>query len=124
MVKNIEAAKELVEKYREITMEKLKEVSDELYAEYEDDYTYEEVLHRITGFGRISTCILCKEINHMCEYCIHYKHQDSYDSSCPCANSETYRAFDEVDDLDGLYDAIQARADYIASLIQMEENDN
>lgn len=94
-----------------------------LYAKYKDNYTYEEVLRRITGFGSISTCILYKEINHMCEYCIHYKHQDSYDR-CPCANSETYRALEEVDDLDRLYDAIQARADYIASLIQMEENDN
>lgn len=124
MVNNIEAAKRLVRKYREITMEELKEVSNELYAEYEDDYTYEEVLNRITGFGNMSTCILCKDIERKCEYCIHYNHQDDYGSSCPCVNSETYRALDYVDSLDELYEAIQDRANYIESLIQIEENDN
>lgn len=121
MVKNLESAKELVELYRSITIEQLKEVYNKLYTE--DGAYFEGVIHEITGFGSVRTCHLCKPINGFCPDCIHGQ-GESYTMVCPCINDETYENIENAESIQDLYDAIQARADYIESLIKRVENGN
>lgn len=122
MVKNLEAAKELVELYRSITKEQLTETYEELIDE-EDEVYYEDVLHHITGFGCVYSCHLCKPINGNCLYCIHGQELE-YVIDCPCIYDETYENIADAESIEELYDAIQDRADYLESLIKELENDN
>lgn len=122
MVKNIEAAKELVELYRNITKEQLEEIYEKLLEE-EDEVEYMGVLHNITGFGSIYSCHLCKPITGHCLDCIHGQELD-YLINCPCIYDETYENIEDADSIDSLYYAIQDRANYLESLIKKLENDN
>lgn len=54
-IKNLDAARRLVKKYRSITREEL-----ESNAHEDDDY-WHEALSRITGFGSLRNCCLCNE---------------------------------------------------------------
>lgn len=121
MVENIEAAKKLVELYRSITIEQLKEVYNKLYIE-DDTIYFEDVLHEITGFGSTKTCHLCKPINGHCSDCIHGR--ENYTADCPCIYDETYENITDAESIETLYYAIQDRADYIESLINKLEHDN
>lgn len=121
MVKNLEAAKELVKLYRSITIEQLEEVYNKLCKE--DKFNvFEDVLHEITGFGSTKTCHLCKPINGNCSDCIHGG--ENYTAECPCIYDETYENIADAESIKDLYYAIQDRADYIESLIKGVENDN
>lgn len=122
MVKNIEAAKELVELYRNITIEQLKEVYEEL-CESREDIFFEDILHDITGFGSIASCHLCQPIEGHCSQCIHGEGLATTGAS-PCTYHETYENIEESGSIHELYNAIQDRADYIESLIKKLENDN
>ena len=122
MVKNIEAAKELVELYRNITIEQLKEVYEKL-CENGEDIFFEDVLHDITGFGSISSCHLCQPIEGRCSQCIHGEGLATTGGS-PCIYDETYENITDAESIEDLYDAIQDRADYIESLIKGVENGN
>lgn len=122
MVKNLEAAKELVELYRSITIEQLEEVYNKLYIGDNTVY-FEDVLHEITGFGSTKTCHLCKPINGHCPDCIHGG-EENCTAECPCIYDETYENITDAESIEDLYDAIQARADYIESLIKGVENGN
>lgn len=121
MVRNLEAAKELVELYRSITKEQLEEVYNKLWLE-EDVVYFENILHEITGFGSSRTCHLCKPINGYCPDCIHGG--KSCTAECPCVYDETYGNIEDSESIEDLYDAIQDRADYLESLIKKLENDN
>lgn len=119
MVKNIEAAKELVELYRNITIEQLKEVYEKL-CENGEDIFFEDVLHDITGFGSISSCHLCQPIEGRCSQCIHGQGLATTGGS-PCIYHETYENIADSGSIHELYNAIQDRADYIESLIKKLE---
>lgn len=71
-VKNLDAAKQLVNEYRSITLEQIEKVADNIDS---DDEFGLSVLRNITGFGSINTCILCSAMGHplpeRCEGCIH-----------------------------------------------------
>lgn len=122
MVKNLEAAKELVELYRSITIEQLEEMYNKLYEE-DDEVFFENILHEITGFGSVSSCHLCKPIGGYCQNCIHGQWEDCT-ANCPCIDNETYENIADAESIEELYDAIQDRADYLESLIKELENDN
>lgn len=127
-VKNLDAARRLVEKYRSITRKELEDNA------CEDDRCY-EVLSKITGFGSLKNCCLCKECykeetysetDHPdCTKCLY-----SWDSDCdnkwgiPCIDQDTYCDIHNAESLDELYEAIQNRADFIENLIKEIENDN
>lgn len=121
MVKNLEAAKELVELYRNITIERLEKVYQELCDK--EEIHYEDVLHSITGFGSISSCHLCKPIGGYCPNCIHGQWEDCT-ANCPCIDNETYENIADAESIEDLYHAIQDRADYLENLIKQIENDN
>lgn len=121
MVKNLEAAKELVELYRSITIEQLEEMYNKLYEE-DDEVFFENILHEITGFGSVSSCYLCKPIGGRCPDCIHG--QGVCTVASPCAFDETYENIIDAQSIEDLYDAIQDRADYLENLIKQTENGN
>lgn len=121
-VDNLGAARRLVEKYRSITKEELESNA------CENDECWYEVLSKITGFGSLKKCYLCKECGYIagdpdCSKCLHS--WNNTDGSCvPCINQDTYCAIHEAESLDELYEAIQNRADFIEDLIKEIENDN
>ena len=128
-VKNLDAARRLVEKYRSITREELEDNA------CEDDCCY-EVLSKITGFGSLKKCCLCKECYKEevygeascpdCTKCLYFWNNDGYDKwwSVPCVDQDTYCDIHNAESLDELYEAIQNRADFIENLIKEIENDN
>lgn len=118
-VKNLDAAKSLVKKYRSITSEYLKEVLE--------NCEIGGVLERTTGFGRFRTCCLCSAIGRKfmigeCRTCIHYV--SGLGESTPCIEHHTYSDIREAESIDELYTAVQKRADYIELLIKFVENGN
>lgn len=123
-IKNLDAARRLVKKYRSITREEL-----ESNAHEDDDYWHEE-LSRITGFGSLRNCCLCNECGYEagdpdCTGCLYSWNKDNVNKfSVPCINQYTYCATYIAESLDELYEAIQNRADFIENLIKEIENDN
>lgn len=127
-IKNLDAAKRLVEKYESITREELESNARE------DEDLWHNVLFRITGFGSLKKCCLCKECynedsnessNPNCTKCLYSWNTDSVNSwSIPCVGQDTYRDICDAESLDELYEAIQNRADFIENLIKEIENDN
>lgn len=121
-INNLDAARRLVEKYRSITREELESNA------CEDDECWYEVLSKITGFGSLKKCYLCKECGYMagdpdCSKCL-YSWNTGGECCVPCINQDTYCAICEAESLDELYEAIHNRADFIEGLIKEIENDN
>lgn len=113
----IDAAKELIQEYKNITLEQLEEF-------YEDIVNFEDgkdVLHEITGFGYIGTCILCIHAECKCENCIH-KYNPNWENKreFPCTN-DSYNKMSNAKDADALYKAIQKRIKYLEKLISYAE---
>jgi len=125
-VKNLEAAKKLVKKYRSITKKDL----EEAYMSGNRVGHVFEALSQITGFGDIYKCSLCTAITlynidyEACSFCIHNvsSNDDSKFPQCTC--STTYDAIEDANDFDELLIAIKDRADYLEKLIKKVENDN
>lgn len=121
-INNLDAARRLVEKYRSITREELESNA------CEDDKYWYEVLSKITGFGSLKKCYLCKECGYIagdtdCSKCL-YSWNTSGECCVPCIEQDTYRNIRDAESLDELYEAIQNRADFIEALIKEIENDN
>ena len=121
-VNNLDAARRLVEKYRSITKKDLKSNACK-----NDEYCY-EVLSKITGFGSLKKCYLCKECGYTagnpdCNKCL-YSRNNTIRSGFPCIKQDTYCDIHDAESLDELYEAIQNRADFIEDLIEEIENDN
>lgn len=123
-IKNLEAAKKLVNDYRSITIKKIHDTSSKL-GECED---FSDVLYHITGFGGIESCCLCKYIdvdgiNRECPGCIHNLSGKKY-HCFPCINHPSYHTLRLSENPEELLIAIQERADYLEELIKKAENDN
>lgn len=128
-INNLDAARHLVKKYRSITRGELEDNARE------DDCCY-EALSRITGFGSLKNCCLCKECYKKeaygeascpdCTKCLYSWNNDSCDKwyHVPCVDQDTYCDIHNAESLDELYEAIQNRADFIENLIKEIENDN
>ena len=116
-VKNLEEAKALVEKYRDIVNN---------HEDYDlpdsGDLDYDGVLYQMTGFGKMQTCTLCKAVYDDCSVCIHSTAKipekiikcldDKY-----LGGSGTYDAIFNADDTDSFLDALNNRANYLETLI-------
>ena len=117
MVNNLKEAKELLEKYKSITLEQLEEAYDEEYL----TKTGNVVLNKITGFGETSSCILCLAVNEVCENCIYsFRIQER---SVPCL----YKVYNEICNAlnaEDLFVAIQKRISYLTKVIKWYENSN
>jgi hypothetical protein len=113
-MKNIEAAKELLEKYKSITLEQLmKEQKNHCYFGKGGI-----VLHRITGFGS-GNCVLCKSVHSICKNCI-YSFREVYEPHVPCIDV-IYKEIEKAKSAEELYNAIQKRISYLTHVIEWYE---
>ena len=61
----IEAAKKLIDRYRSITVDEVKNI-------WTGHNTGELVARRLTGFGRKNQCSLCQSVKKKCSLCIYF----------------------------------------------------
>lgn len=132
MIENIEEAKELLRKYRSITLEEINKVYDKLEFEYG-----EEVLHEITGFGSICTCILCKKLKSVdipkCSACVWRSLSAKEKKDLYCLGSyssgvmeedrvkQTYDGILSSEYPEELLDLVELRADLLEEAIKASE---
>lgn len=116
MVNNLKEAKELLEKYKSITLEQLEKVYGEVDLKWGDG-----VLNKITGFGQTSSCTLCLAVNEVCENCIYsFRIQER---SVPCLDN-IYNEISKAKNAEDLFVAIQKRISYLTKVIKWYENSN
>lgn len=120
MYTNIEAAKQLVKKYREVTIAELKK----LFKVYPNG---EDIMREITGFGSTSTCMLCQDVGiiereNVCKDCVWYSlfPIDDY----PCITHKTYYRIEEATDALELKQALLDRAELLEEAIYKAEEEN
>ena len=113
---NLETAKELLEAYKNITLEDL----EELFSE-NPTWDGHDVLNVITGFGN-SDCMLCQSANCNCNACI-YSFRLSIEYQTPCIDI-IYNKIDYSQCAEQLFEAIQQRISYITHIIEWYENCN
>lgn len=112
-MKNIEAAKKLLEMYKSITLEQL-----------EEDYKENPILvgfdflNKITGFGDTNSCILCKAVYKVCVSCI-YSFRVG-ERLFPCVD-KIYIEMDRATSAEELFNAIQKRISYLTHIIEWYE---
>lgn len=117
-MKNLEAAKELLERYKNVTLEELKQVFKDLQENYQEDDDIvdgDTVLNALTGFGDPSTCLLCKAVNGFCEDCI-YSFRIN-EESVPCLDS-IYNRMSGSETAEELYHYLQQRISYLTHVIE------
>ena len=120
MYTNIEAAKQLVKKYRKVTIAELKKLF-EVYPNGED------VMREITGFGFPSTCMLCQYVDMIkcengCKNCIWYSLFPV--DECPCTEHETYKYIKYATDALELKQSLLDRAELLEEAIYEAEQEN
>ena len=112
---NIQATKELIEKYRIITLEDIKDVEVSTIG-----FTSVHIAERLTGFGSTLRCTLCQAVKG-CSDCIHNVGTlssiafDGYRASL-CI-TKTYYSIVESETPEELLYAFGERADYLSSLL-------
>lgn len=118
------AAKKLIDKYKSITLEQLKNLWEKESNDH-PDYIINGgwILELITGFGSCA-CILCKAANQNCNICIHkYKYNlkssSEYDI-CFCIDN-LYIEMKSTETYKELYECIQKRIKYLEKLISYAE---
>ena len=76
---NLQAFKNLVEKYRSITEEDVNSVIEKIiYNNEEEEIFCEKILRDITGFGHVDDCSLCEAVYKDCSTCLHALYQASF----------------------------------------------
>ena len=117
MVNNLKEAKELLERYKSITLEQL----EKAYGKEIPFKMGDEVLNKITGFGKTYSCILCLAVNEVCENCIYsFRLQER---NTPCLD-KIYNEMCNALNAEDLFAAIQKRISYLTNVIQWYENSN
>ncbi len=117
-IRNIIQAKNLVKKYRSITIEQLLEVNKGKKFGY-----MAGVLSKITGYGSMETCRMCKvngKTSDNCCGCIYFELTNGDD----CCDHYTYDDINKARTIQELHNAIMARADYIESIIPLAMEHN
>ena len=126
MERNIKAAKELLVRYEFITIDLITEVYNKIIEREGEDITPSgyDVMEQITGFSSIAKCILCQEAKKLsqkdiyyCQCCI-YTINSSDDYLCI---EETYKAIGEAHTPEDIYNALQARIEFLKQSINIYE---
>lgn len=111
-MKNLKAAKELLEKYKSITLEEL----EQNYKKF-PDYKGKLIMSKFTGFGTVY-CILCKSVNSICSDCIYsFKNE----KSIPQCKDIIYKEMENATSAEELYNALQKRISYLTHVIKWYE---
>lgn len=111
-MKNIEAAKELLEKYKSITLEELEQKYKKFYG-----YKGKLIMSTFTNFGT-RFCILCTSANCICSNCIYSFRNEK---SIPQCKDIIYKEMENAKSAEELYNAIQKRISYLNHVIQWYE---
>lgn len=124
MKRNINAAKELLAKYKSITINQITEVYNKLKEQEDITPCGYDVMEQITGFSSIIKCMLCQEAKKLakrdiyyCQYCI-YTINTSDDYLCV---EETYKALGDAYTPEDIYNALQARIEFLKQSIEIYE---
>lgn len=119
-MKNLEAAKELLERYRNVTLEELKQVFKDFQENYQecDIIDGDTVLNVLTGFGDPSTCLLCKAVNGVCEDCV-YSFRIN-EENIPCLDT-IYNRMCNSETAEEVYHYLQQRISYLSHVIEWYE---
>lgn len=124
---NINAARELLEKYQSITLDELTMIWLKLELDSEYEIQGSDVLAEITGFGCTGTCILCQEARSLkvdgefyCNHCIYSIH--GYPSIDLFCLDNTYNDIASARNEKQLFEAIQNRIKYLKETIDFYEN--
>ena len=116
-MKNLKEAKELLEKYKSITLKEL----EQKYKIFAPKHFYfregREVMRRITGFGS-PQCILCIGAYCVCENCI-YSFRNSQ-REVPCIDI-IYKEMENATSAEELFNALQKRISYLTHVIEWYE---
>lgn len=137
MIENIKEAKELLQKYRSITLNELKESLKD------GDDIIAKSLSRITGFGSSSSCTLCRSLDdssdfscRLCSSCVWKSLSISKKYGYYCIASyqirnkiddqvrKTYRDIEYSENLEELLNSIKSRADLLEKAIEASELSN
>ena len=116
-MKNLKEAKELLEKYKSITLEELEQKYKTYALKYFHFNEGKEVMYRITRFGS-SYCILCIGVNSNCSNCI-YSFRNSKKGP-PCMDI-IYKEMEKATSAEELFNAIQKRISYLNHIIEWYE---
>lgn len=112
-MRNIEAAKILLEMYKGITLEELENRFKE--RPYLDG---KSILLKMTNFSSIH-CIICKAAIHMCSNCL-YSFRKENKWHIPCMDI-IYKEMETATSAEELYNAIQKRISYLTHVIEWYE---
>lgn len=118
MIKNLEAFKELLAHYKSLTLTELQHQWQKLEEDCDFDANGGDVMGDITGFGSVSSCILCQACKCICENCVHSLSPDYDGLNYPCLNT-SYMKMDDADCPEALYEAIQYRIEYMEGLLNL-----
>lgn len=126
--KNIEAARELVSIYRNITIQDINVMDSKLREKYKQigdlEFLVNEIARELTGYGNTARCTLCNAVQMSCEECIHSHAYEDTDVMYPCTNHVTYDNIGDAMCAEELQEAFFARATYIEKILkEIEEHD-
>ena len=112
-MKNLKAAKELLEKYKSITLEELENrFKKRPYLKGRD------VLLKITSFGT-PYCIICEAASQTCSNCLYSFRRES-EWCIPCMDI-IYKEMDKATSAIELFNALQKRISYLTHVIEWYE---
>ena len=115
---NLKEAKELLEKYKSITLEEL-EQKYKIFAPKRFHFREgREIMRRITRFGT-SCCILCIGANDTCLNCIYSFRKEN--SALQCIDI-IYKEMENASSAEELFNAIQKRISYLTHVIEWYES--
>lgn len=111
-MKNLKEAKELLEKYKSITLEEL----EQKYKRF-PHHNGKLIMQTFTDFGTVY-CAICKSANNMCSNCIY-----SFRNEIPVLQCMDiiYREMKNAMNAQELFAAIQKRISYLTHVIEWYE---
>lgn len=110
---NLKEAKELLEKYKSITLKQLEDA-------YLNGDKGHRILFKITGFGVTNYCMLCLSVNGICNDCI-YSFRIESENDIPCVD-KIYNEMHRASSAEELFNALQKRISYLTHVIEWYES--
>lgn len=108
-MKNLKEAKELLKKYKSITLEQL----EQKYKKYSISKG-KFIMQTFTDFGTVH-CILCESVNGVCSNCIYSFRNEKRVLQCM---DVIYKEMENATSAEELYNAIQKRISYLTHIIE------
>lgn len=137
MEKNINAARQLLERYESITLEMITEIWEKIKDPEVDPFFSNyggSVLKELTGFGSLTKCLLCAEARQLAQQTEYAKNNPAYCFHCIYVNNkqkldsylcveDTYRNLLRAKTPQEIYSALQLRIEFLQQAIQDYEKD-